>query len=1090
MGAWPRGGLALVVAVAWVSLGVQVRVLLGSRGLCRSATDRGGACADGRSACRCADAVLASFGRGSALAGRSLARRWRSRRCRGLRPRVCFGLSTRSTFRRHGGARFPVVPVGQPALECGFLATFLPTDRRRAAGAPPVPAGAVQAVLRVGHRQVAVAAARLAGRQRDDVLYETAPLPTWLAWYAHHLPAGGTTSRAGPRWCSSWSCRSRSSARARAADRRGVFTAFQIITPPPPTTASSATWRSRCTCSCSMTATSSAPRARRARPPSPCAAPEGLLARRPPPRPRPARRAARRRWQGRGAAAAALFAWCPLVGRGSPPSPNRAAPGNRRRRCSSSTSASTRQQLSPVPVDHARADRARIPDLAAGRRRQLTQRRRRRRALERARPPPQAGRPRARARLRRAPPAPRRFSALVLRPRVSNGAADLRLHAGRADVRRSGDRAAAVPRTAPRTPPRCGIVYWRYRFASAAERAPPAPGGARAVATTRAIPLRYADQIDDRRRPHRCIEAANTDAQGFPRHALPDVFLDLLGFGLVIPFLPGMARRLGAGDFVATLPGAVYSLMQFLFIPIWGRLSDRVGRRPVLLWSIAATAAGMALLGVAPTLLLLSGGAHLQRHRHRQHRGRAGLHRRRHAAREPRARHGRSSASPSGCGSSSARSSAASCRASRSSGARERCPALVAAGPLARSTCCSRCAPCPSRCRPRRAASRCGARSPIESAAFRAAVARSRHRRAIGINFMMVLWFAGMEQTFRLFTADGFGMSDAATGRDVRPGRNRRRAWCRGAGARASRPGSARRASCRPGSSSRRCAFALLGLSPPFGACGEAGAVRLGRPDRARQRPTHPVAAGIRLAARQREDAGGHAGDAAVGVGAGARCGPDRRAACSTPAIDPARALSRRARSGLLAAGAPRRRSASPCRGAARPSAAGPATPVPPLARCAARPASSRTRAHARRGCGRCASPRRAPCRRPPGTRCSVIVALGDRRDAQADGDRDVLAAEAELALLDRAPQPLGDDLRAGQIGAAAKDRELLAAEARQHVFGAQQRRHHLRQLGQHEVARRVAVGVVDLLEVIDVDEDQRQRPSRGARANANSFSR
>src|SRR3954469_8012337 len=83
------------------------------------------------------------------------------------------------------------------------------------------------------------------------------------------------------------------------------------------------------------------------------------------------------------------------------------------------------------------------------------------------------------------------------------------------------------------------------------------------------------------------------------------VFIDLLGFGLVIPFLPGMARRLGAGDFVATMPGAVYSVMQFLFIPIWGRLSDRVGRRPVLLWSIAATAIGMALLGVAPTLPLL-----------------------------------------------------------------------------------------------------------------------------------------------------------------------------------------------------------------------------------------------------------------------------------------------------------------------------------------------------------------------------------------------------------------------------------------------------------------------------------------------------
>src|SRR4029079_1024710 len=83
------------------------------------------------------------------------------------------------------------------------------------------------------------------------------------------------------------------------------------------------------------------------------------------------------------------------------------------------------------------------------------------------------------------------------------------------------------------------------------------------------------------------------------------VVIDLLGFGLVIPFLPALARRLGASDFVATMPGAVYSVMQFAFIPIWGRLSDRIGRRPVLLWSIAATAVGMALLGASSTLWML-----------------------------------------------------------------------------------------------------------------------------------------------------------------------------------------------------------------------------------------------------------------------------------------------------------------------------------------------------------------------------------------------------------------------------------------------------------------------------------------------------
>lgn len=76
------------------------------------------------------------------------------------------------------------------------------------------------------------------------------------------------------------------------------------------------------------------------------------------------------------------------------------------------------------------------------------------------------------------------------------------------------------------------------------------------------------------------------------------VFLDLLGFGLVLPFLAEEARAtFHVSAFTGTLLSAVYSAMQFLFIPIWGRLSDRVGRRPVLVWSILATAIGMAGLG-------------------------------------------------------------------------------------------------------------------------------------------------------------------------------------------------------------------------------------------------------------------------------------------------------------------------------------------------------------------------------------------------------------------------------------------------------------------------------------------------------------
>jgi len=78
------------------------------------------------------------------------------------------------------------------------------------------------------------------------------------------------------------------------------------------------------------------------------------------------------------------------------------------------------------------------------------------------------------------------------------------------------------------------------------------------------------------------------------------VFIDLLGFGLVLPFLAKEARdTFGVTAFEATLLASVYSLMQFLFVPVWGRMSDRVGRRPVLVWSIAGTALSMAGLGAS-----------------------------------------------------------------------------------------------------------------------------------------------------------------------------------------------------------------------------------------------------------------------------------------------------------------------------------------------------------------------------------------------------------------------------------------------------------------------------------------------------------
>lgn len=72
------------------------------------------------------------------------------------------------------------------------------------------------------------------------------------------------------------------------------------------------------------------------------------------------------------------------------------------------------------------------------------------------------------------------------------------------------------------------------------------------------------------------------------------VFLDLLGFGLVLPFLADEIRTtFHTTELVGGVLAASYSLMQFLFVPVWGRLSDRIGRRPVLLWSVLAAALGM-----------------------------------------------------------------------------------------------------------------------------------------------------------------------------------------------------------------------------------------------------------------------------------------------------------------------------------------------------------------------------------------------------------------------------------------------------------------------------------------------------------------
>ena len=83
------------------------------------------------------------------------------------------------------------------------------------------------------------------------------------------------------------------------------------------------------------------------------------------------------------------------------------------------------------------------------------------------------------------------------------------------------------------------------------------------------------------------------------------VFMDLLGFSLILPLLPYYAETFKASEFVTGLLIASYAAMQLIGAPILGRLSDRFGRRPVLLVSVLGTFLGFVLLGVANNLWIL-----------------------------------------------------------------------------------------------------------------------------------------------------------------------------------------------------------------------------------------------------------------------------------------------------------------------------------------------------------------------------------------------------------------------------------------------------------------------------------------------------
>ena len=83
------------------------------------------------------------------------------------------------------------------------------------------------------------------------------------------------------------------------------------------------------------------------------------------------------------------------------------------------------------------------------------------------------------------------------------------------------------------------------------------------------------------------------------------VFVNLVGFGIIIPLLPFYAETFGASPLVIGLLFAAFSLAQLVAAPILGALSDRYGRRPVLIFSLIGTVVSFVMLAIAHSLAML-----------------------------------------------------------------------------------------------------------------------------------------------------------------------------------------------------------------------------------------------------------------------------------------------------------------------------------------------------------------------------------------------------------------------------------------------------------------------------------------------------
>src|SRR5438128_4815796 len=83
------------------------------------------------------------------------------------------------------------------------------------------------------------------------------------------------------------------------------------------------------------------------------------------------------------------------------------------------------------------------------------------------------------------------------------------------------------------------------------------------------------------------------------------IFVNLVGFGIIIPLLPFYAQTFGASPLVIGLLFAVFSLAQLIAAPALGDISDKYGRRPVLVFSLAGTVVSFVMLALATSVTML-----------------------------------------------------------------------------------------------------------------------------------------------------------------------------------------------------------------------------------------------------------------------------------------------------------------------------------------------------------------------------------------------------------------------------------------------------------------------------------------------------